>query len=134
MPLMPLVPLVALVPLVLLAACGSADPVDETHRGELTSTDPRHPSDQSSYDEYTFTADKGYTVDVEMSSESFDTFIHIIGPEGEDWQNDDRAGDDWNSRRQFVATSSGTYRVWANSHRPGAEGPYQLQIRTTEAN
>lgn len=113
------------------AACGQTDLVDQTHSGELTATDSRHPSDQSSYDEYTFEADKGYAVDIELTSESFDTFLHIIGPEGEDWQNDDRAGDNWNSRRQFTATSSGTYRVWANSHRPDAEGPYELRIHTS---
>jgi hypothetical protein len=69
-----------------------------------------------------------------MESEELDPFLHVFGPgdsPDQRWQNDDRAGDDRSARIEETAPVSGTYTIWANSHREGEVGAYNLRIRTT---
>ncbi len=119
--------------LFLTTACSGPDPVDETHEGTLSDADQRHHSDGSFYDEYEIEAGEGYRIVVTMESAELDPFLHVFGPEDspdQQWQNDDRAGDDRSARIEETAPVSGTYTIWANSHREGETGSYRLRIQT----
>jgi len=113
--------------------CTGPGPIDDSRSGELAATDERHHSDGSFYDEHTFEAGEGYRIVITMESPDFDTFLHLSGPDGsadQNWQNDDRSGDDTSSRIECTAPESGTYTIWANSNREGEVGAYVLHIRT----
>ena len=127
--------LAALVAIVFAVGCGGPDPVNETHQGELAAGDQTHHQDNSFYDVYTFKAGEGYTMTVTMNSTAFDTFLHLNGPNGENWQYDDVApGNTATSQIVQVAPSAGEYQVWANSLNAGQTGAYTVTIVTTKPN
>ena len=125
----------ALVAGVALPGCSGPEAIDDSRAGELSASDERHHSDGSYYDEHTFEAGEGYRIVITMDSDELDTFLHLAGPgDGQNWQNDDRSGDDKGSRIECVAPESGTYTIWANSHEEGEVGAYVLGIRTDRPN
>lgn len=116
------------------AACSGAEPVDETHQGELTDSDPRVPDDESPYDEYTFEAGEGWTITGEMQSTAFDTYLWLIGPDGTALVQDDDGGEDTNSRFSYTTTASGTYIVRANSYDGAGRGAYTVHYTANPGN
>ena len=116
---------------ILVAAC-SIEPIQQQHLGELAEGDALHPQDDSFYDAYTFQAQQGFEIELELSSDEFDTFLLLNDPAGEQIaQNDDRDVDDHNSRITIEAPAKGTYTVFANSRAKDETGAYTLTIRTT---
>ncbi len=128
-----LLPLLALA----LAACSSAEPVNQTHQGELAQGDSQHPRDQSWYDEYTFEAEEGWPITVQMTSDKFDTYLQLRrrGVNDGEWleENDDAVQGNTNSQITVVAPASGTYVVWANSYEANQGGAYTLTLRAAPA-
>jgi serine/threonine-protein kinase len=78
-------------------------------------------------DYYEFTWTAGQTVDVELSSPVFDTYLILRFPSGLQRDNDDARGTD--SMLQMRLEETGTYRVIVTSYSPGETGPYTLTIR-----
>jgi serine protease Do len=112
-----------------LAGCGSPDPVNETHQGALEDSDPRLQQDNSLYDEYKFKAAEGWNINVAMNSDAFDTYLHLLDPDGNTiQQNDDVAAGNTNSQITAAAPKSGEYTVYANSLSQGETGAYTLTI------
>lgn len=113
-----------------LAACSDPEPVDATHQGELTDSDPRVEQDDSPYDEYTFDAMEGWNITATMESENFDTFLWLIGPSSTSLQQNDDAnpGTNTNSAINFTAPEGGTYTIRANSYDSSGRGSYNLHI------
>ena len=109
--------------------CGSPDPVNQTHQGRLEESDPRLEQDNSLYDEYKFRAAEGWNITVAMNSGEFDTYLHLVDPDGTTIsQNDDVAAGNTNSQITMAAPKGGEYTVIANSLSQGETGAYTLTI------
>src|SRR5690606_11953705 len=106
---------------------GSPDPVNETHNGVIEQGDKVVESDNSLYDEYPVELGEGWTIEATMTSEAFDAYILLIGPDGTAvTQNDDDAtlgGSGTNARVQYTATTAGSYKIFANAYQAGQTGP-----------
>ncbi len=124
----------ALLAVAMLALTGcSVDPVDVTHNGVLEEGDSAHPRDQSFYDEYTFKAKEGWTINVTMTSAAFDTYVQLRqqgrGDEGL-LENDDAVSGNPSAGSAITTTASttGTYVVWAIWYTHGETGAYTVHI------
>ncbi len=117
-----------------IGACSEPEPVDETQTGELTDSDPRVVDDDSPYDEYSFEAGEGWTITGSMTSDAFDTYLWLIGPDGSALVQDDDGGDGTNSMFSYTTTASGTYTVRANSYDGAGRGAYTLQYTANPGN
>jgi len=117
-----------------IGACSEAEPVDQTETGELTDSDPRVPDDDSPYDEYSFDAEEGWTITGDMQSETFDTYLWLVGPDGSALVQDDDGGEGTNSRFSYTTTASGTYTVRANSYDGAGRGAYTLHYTANAGN
>ncbi|MEM8556688.1 MAG: hypothetical protein AAGG50_02485 [Bacteroidota bacterium] len=100
--------------------------------GSLDADDPTR-DNGAFYEEHSFKADEGDEVRVRMetSANSFDTYLVVIGPTGEEYYNDDFEGSTAVSQVEFPATMSGTYTVWASAYAADAMGDYTLAVSTT---
>ncbi len=121
--------------LVTLIACSKPEPINEEHSGELAQGDETLDVDNSYYDEYEFSVAEGMTITATMTSDDFDTYLHLIDPSGEQiLTNDDAdAAGSTNSQIVFTATATGKYAIYANSLNEGETGAYNLTIVTTAA-
>lgn len=100
----------------------------QTYDGALTVGDPQ--LDQGEYyDAYEIQATLGQAIEVDMTSDSFDTFLVLFTPSGQNTQNDDFEQDAHRSRLDMMAKESGTYRVIATSYAGEETGPYRLVVR-----
>ena len=111
-----------------LGGCGGGA-VDETFEGTLESGDELVAQDNSFVDTYTFDTKEGFQIKVDMTSNDFDTYLMLQGPNLENLgQNDDIEEGNTNSSLTLVAPSSGTYTVSANSQASGMTGAYQVHV------
>ncbi len=101
--------------------------------GQLSNSDPTLEKGEH-FRPYTFVANAGERVIVDLESESFDPFLVVESPSGSwDLQNDDRADGDFNSRIDAVLEESGLYTVYVTSFSGGETGSFRLSIQTEEA-
>ncbi|TVQ19252.1 MAG: serine protease [Leptolyngbya sp. DLM2.Bin15] len=86
--------------------------------------------DGSYYQEHTFYGTSGQTVTISMESNEFDTYLILLGPNGEliD-QNDDAGPNTLNSRIVATLPRTGTYVILANSYDNTGRGRYTLTVR-----
>ncbi|WP_204151880.1 trypsin-like peptidase domain-containing protein [Leptolyngbya sp. CCY15150] len=86
--------------------------------------------DGSYYQEHTFYGTSGQTVTISMESNEFDTYLILLGPNGEliD-QNDDVGPNTLNSRIVTTLPRTGTYVILANSYDNTGQGRYTLTVR-----
>lgn len=119
--------------LLLTTACSKAEPLDETHNGELTDSDEKREEDNSPFDEYEFRVQSGMNVRVEMRSTDFDPYLMVANPDGsEAGQNDDCTPGDYElACVEFTAENTGKYTVIANSFSESGRGEYTVHIVTT---
>ena len=85
-------------------------------------------SDNSFFDAYTFDAQQGQQISIDMVSQDLDAYLILLDPNGQDIAQDDDGGNGTNARLVTTATSSGTYTVLANSYAVGEVGEYRLQV------
>jgi len=112
-----------------LALVGCGGDVDETFTGTLESGDDLVPEDNSFVDTYTFDTKEGYQIQIDMTSNDFDTYLLLQDPNGTTiQQNDDAAAGNTNSSISVVAPVSGTYTVSANSKTSGMTGAYSVHV------
>ena len=101
-------------------------------RGSLQNGDNLWLGDNSFYDVYRFQGRAGTRVRVEMVSPEVDSYLFLIGPDGNGVaQDDDSAG---GSNAQIVVTLpvDGSYTLLANSYEGGQAGSYRLRATAIE--
>ncbi len=72
------------------------------------------------------------TTTFELRSVDFDTYLRIIAPNGDEFENDDYEGDTGLSFLSLDLNVSGTYEVMVTSYSSGEEGGYTLEINTAD--
>jgi hypothetical protein len=113
-----------------------------TATGSLSSTDCTL-DDGSSYDVYTFSGTAGQQVSVQMHA-SFDTFLFLVGPDGDELARDDNGSGTSDARIPAVVSGfgsspvarlpqTGTYQIIANSVASGASGSYTISLTVGSA-
>lgn len=98
----------------------------QTFSGTLADADPTRPGG-ARYDAHTFTLREGQQAKVRMTSETFDTYLIVKGPDGAEFTNDDFEGTSV-SQVEFVATRGGTYTVWASAFSSEGRGDYTVEV------
>jgi hypothetical protein len=102
----------------------------QTVTGRLAETDALL-EDDSYYDTWTLHATRGQRLQIEMRSDSFDTFLHFGKMENGDFNSistDDDGAGGTNSRLRVTIPEDGDYVIRANSVKAGEVGPYTLAI------
>ena len=106
----------------------------QTIAGELSTNDAQRRSGKFE-DVYTIEGHRGQRVQLDLSSDAFNSYLVVTGPEGFNLANDDQdGGDTLNSRIVLQFPSEGAYRVAVTSFRPGETGAYRLQASAPAAN
>lgn len=103
-------------------------PVSRVEHGRLEDSDARVTDDDSPYDDYSFGGQAGWGVRIDMSSSEFDTYLWLLGPDGEAIVQDDDSGRGTDSSIVFVLPTNGQYTVRANSYDELGRGAYELRI------
>jgi len=99
-------------------------------QGELVAGDST--LDSGEYmDSYEFIGRPGNRVTVDLRSESFDTYVMLVEPSGEQQENDD-ADDVGHSRIETALAETGVYEVIVTSYEPGEVGDYELIIEQAD--
>ncbi len=77
------------------------------------------------YEIHTFEGTEGQSIQIDLVSEAFDTYLIVFGPDGDRLaENDD--GDSSNAQVWLTLPTTGTYTVWATSYSVGEVGAYVL--------
>lgn len=103
---------------------------DREERGTLSGTDTTLDSGEF-YDSYSFVADAGDDVQIDLRSNDFDTYLIVVPPEGEQLENDD-ASSTSHSAVQLSVEEFGQYRVLVTSYESGEVGDYLLTISQSD--
>jgi uncharacterized protein YkwD len=100
-----------------------------TYQGTLQEGDRILSFDGSLFDAYEFEGQRGQVINIEMHSSDFDTYLILIGPDGE-WlaQNDDITSQNFNSAIALILPETGVYRILANAYNSRGRGNYTLTI------
>lgn len=102
-------------------------PGSRVEAGQLETSD-RRLGDGSYVDDYSFTAQAGDAVVVDLVSRGFDSYLRLFAPSGELFSNDDYNGDTSRSLLSQTLGESGTWRVEVNSLYADETGSYTLTI------
>ena len=100
-------------------------------RGSLREGDDTRANGSYS-DSYSFIAERGDSTIIDLRSGEFDTFLTILGPNGEEFSNDDYAESFDRSLVSIPRTETGTYEVIVSSYAEAESGGYTLEITTDE--
>jgi len=89
--------------------------------------------DGSYYATHTFEGTAGEVLTIELTSEDFDTYLILVGPDETMLaENDDGAGGT-NSRIVIILPATGTYTLVANTFEASQTGQYQIEWRSATA-
>ncbi|MGF1499824.1 MAG: hypothetical protein ACFB8W_23805 [Elainellaceae cyanobacterium] len=98
-------------------------------QGSLEPGDAVIPSDGSLYDEYSFEGRVGEYITIRLESPDFDTFLILVGPDGEVvGRNDNLTAETRNSGLAVMLPENGTYLAIANSYDNTGRGQYTLTV------
>jgi hypothetical protein len=98
------------------------------HTGKLEAGDETLTSGEY-VDEYTFEGSPGQHVSIHLRSATFDTYLILRDPAGEQTENDDADdGGVGHSNLEVDLSESGIHRVLVTSYETGETGPYVLTI------
>lgn len=112
-------------------AGGSQIALGQSRSGSLARGDSTLSSGEF-VDNYTFTGRRGENVRIDLSSSSFDTYLLVTPPAGEQIDNDD-GPNGTNSQVDFTLPADGTYRIGVTSFAAGETGAYQLSVARSTA-
>lgn len=101
-----------------------------TIRASLSTGDNVLASDNSRFDVYSFDAQAGTAIEIQMASQDIDPYLILIGPDNVEVAQDDDGGGDTTAKIIATLPKNGTYRVIANSYQGQEFGAYTLQART----
>ena len=93
--------------------------------GQIGSTSPR--SDAGSYEPFRFEASSGDRFIVTQESDDFDSYLRVLSPNGDVYEDDDGAGN-LNSRVEFTAPASGSYEVRVGSYYGESVGRFTVTL------
>ncbi|HMG17318.1 MAG TPA: PPC domain-containing protein [Gemmatimonadales bacterium] len=99
----------------------------QTIRDSLVRTDQKF-SDGSRYKLYGFLGTKGDTVTFDLTSDDFDANLLVADASGNSLARNDDGGEKCNARLQFVPSSTGNYRIYANSSSQAELGEYRISL------
>jgi hypothetical protein len=104
----------------------------EAIRGALGKGDPTLDSGEY-FEEHSFEGSAGSEVRISLSSSDFDSYLILISPSGERWENDDDPeGQDGASLLTQTLPEDGAYQVYVTSYASGEIGNFTLEIEQTE--
>jgi serine protease Do len=86
--------------------------------------------DGSFFNAYTFRANAGQRLTIDMVSNEIDAYLILLDPNGRDIAQNDDGGGGTNARLMTVVPATGTYTVLANSYSSGEAGEYELRVAT----
>jgi hypothetical protein len=101
--------------------------------GELEPSDQTLDSTGEYQDTYVFDGRAGQSVNIEMTSNDFDTYVALITPSGDMIENDDFDGSTSRSVVELNLNETGRYRVMATSYAADEIGEYRLTVATGAA-
>ena len=101
--------------------------IGESIRGQINPQDARLPSGEY-YDIYTFDGVQGQGVEVSLESPTFDTYIVVVSPTGQQSDNDD-SGEGFNSAIRMSLPETGQWAVIATTYGVDEFGDYTLSLR-----
>ncbi|NEQ33022.1 MAG: tetratricopeptide repeat protein, partial [Leptolyngbya sp. SIO4C5] len=104
-----------------------------TITGELNSDSAVLEDDGSYYAVHSFEGEAGENIAISLSSEDFDAYLILQGPDGSTVAQDNDSGDGTNAYLVGALSESGTYQVIANTYNEGEVGQYELQWRYATA-
>ncbi len=96
--------------------------------GELTGSDPSLTPDGSPYDPVQFTARAGERLEASLSSDQFDAYLILQGPDGKMIAADDDAGGETDAQLSVVLVADGQYRLLLNSFAATGTGDYRASL------
>jgi len=102
--------------------------IGETLRGELAPGDSTM-EDGSYFDAYVFQTAAGQSYVIALTSDEFDTFLHVNGPGGLATENDDAQDGVTSSKLEFTAPAAGEIRIRANSLTRRETGRYSITLQ-----
>ena len=79
-------------------------------------------------DVYVFDGSIGESVNIEMNSSDFDTYLALVTPGGDQIDNDDYENSSSRSRIDIALRETGRYRIVTTSYKGNETGDYQLQL------
>ncbi|XAM00660.1 pre-peptidase C-terminal domain-containing protein [Phycisphaeraceae bacterium D3-23] len=98
-------------------------------QGTLSDDDPVREADDRHYDAYTFVAEEGERIAIDLRSEQVDPYLSVMGPGlDEPVENDDYNNSRRHSRVEFVAPAAGEYTVHATCFDKDDRGDYTLSF------
>lgn len=100
--------------------------------GELSQDSQTLDRDDSYYNVHSFEAQAGVAITIEMKSKDFDTYLILVGPNGEVIAHNDDGSDGTNSSLSVNLPLTGTYQIFANSYDTEESGQYVLTWEFTE--
>jgi tetratricopeptide (TPR) repeat protein len=83
-------------------------------------------SDGSYFNVHTFEGNAGTQIQIDLASNEFDTYLLLIGPDGQVIAQDDDSNGGTNSRVLVTLPTTGTYQILANTYSAGEVGRYTL--------
>lgn len=89
--------------------------------------------DGKPYDTFAFAVDVDDQVIVTMTAESFDTYLIVTSPSGQEWTNDD-FGNTRTSQVEFIAGEAGDYTITATAFSASGRGAYEIHATASTAN
>ncbi|MEM0978673.1 MAG: tetratricopeptide repeat protein [Cyanobacteria bacterium P01_H01_bin.58] len=89
--------------------------------------------DGSLYDLHTFEGEAGQFIEIRLSSDAFDTYLTLVGPDGERVAENDDGGEGLNSIIYIQLPQTGRYSVIANAYDAAERGRYRLTVTAISA-
>lgn len=107
-------------------------PIGTSISGMLSMSDPTL-QDGSHYKLFTFMGTAGQTVQIDLMSSDFDSYLYLKDQNGTELAHDDDSGGGLNSRIIRQLSYSGMYQILVNTLRSGQFGAFTLQLQSSNA-
>jgi len=107
-------------------------PIGTSVSSQLMASDPTLP-DGSHYKLFTFMGTAGQTVQIDLMSSAFDSYLYLRNQNGNSIAHDDDGGGGLNSRIVQQLPYTGMYQIVANTLASGQFGAFTLQLQATQA-
>ncbi|MBT9313060.1 trypsin-like peptidase domain-containing protein [Leptothoe kymatousa] len=97
--------------------------------GTLSNQD-RRLTDNSLYDEYLFSGERGQNITINLNSEEFDAYLLLVDNKGNKLaESDDISQSNTNSSIRIALPYTGEYRIIVNAYDQQGQGQYQISVR-----
>lgn len=104
------------------------EPADVSGEYTLEEGDGTDPEDRGLAKPVTFEGDSGDAVSITMTSDAFDTYLMLEGPDGDVVEEDDDGATGLNSQITRPLEQSGEYTIWCGSFSTSSTGPFNLDV------